>query len=88
MEIVRDDKKVFQTKQMSKDDFVRDMLESELHGGNGVCDKGSYVVVKALSQHDMDMSRMDGNMVLTRYFSYKKGKITEWYAVFEKVVNE
>jgi hypothetical protein len=88
IKIMRDDSKVFETKQKAKEDFVKEYLQFEIDGGVGECDKGDYLIVKAPTQKEIDMSYLDSGHILTRYFSHatnKGGEKKEWYAVFEKV---
>ena len=84
LKITRDENKTFETKQTSKEEFVKEYLEFEIGGGNGVCDRGDYLIQKASTQAEVDMSYLDKGNVLTRYFSQTNNGKKEWYAVFEK----
>lgn len=83
LKIMRDDKKVFDTKGKPKEDFLKEYLEFELAGGKGNCDKGDHLIVKGETQEEIDMRPLENGYVLTRYFKYKDDK---WYAVFEKKI--
>jgi len=82
--IIRNDKEAFETKQRGKEEFVKEYSDFEIRGGKGECDEGGYLIVKAPTQPKIDMSYLDKGYILTRYFSNSSNDKKEWYAVFEK----
>ena len=84
LEIIKNPKEKFETKQIQKESFVKEYLEFELSGKKGMFDNGKYVIQKAPTQEKIDMEYINKGNVLTRYFSYQSGDKKEWYAVFEK----
>lgn len=72
-------KKLFKTKQMSKEELIQFYIKQEMGNSNE-----DFVVREFESLEKTKFDELSEGMVLTRYFNFGTDEKNKWYLVFEK----